>query len=139
MALIGIRGALNPTEQFAFLRERGVNIYTMRTVIKRGVEEVVAEALEAVTAGTSDFYVSWDLDSIDCSAAPGTDGPEPGGLTTREALQAAELIGAAGPRVFDVSEYLPTFDPGGITGRLSCYLYFHVLGGLATKGQIPHR
>jgi arginase family enzyme len=135
----GTRGAINPSEQFQWLKEQGVGVYTMREVIRRGIEDVITEALERVRNDTHGLYVSWDLDSIDASAAPGTNGPEPGGLTPRETLRAAEMIGGAAPDVFDVSEYLPSADTDGITGRIACYLYFHVLGGLATKGELPQR
>jgi arginase family enzyme len=134
VALVGIHGVLNPKEQHEFVRDNGIGLYETRTIIERGIESVMAEALERVANDTDAFYVSWDVDVIDCSAAPGTNGPEPGGLTTREALKAAEMIGAARPNVFDVCEYLPWADPTGVTGRLICYLYFHLLGGYATQG-----
>lgn len=135
MALVGIRGALNPASQWDFVKDNGIGVWSTRTIVARGIEAVMQEALERVTDGTEGFYVTWDLDAIDCAATPGTNGPEPGGLTTREALRAAEMIGAARPSVFDVSEYLPSFDPTGITGRLACYLFFNVLGGYATQGN----
>lgn len=139
MALVGIRGALNPASQWEFVKENGIGVWSMRTILARGIDAVMAEALERVTDGTEGFYVTFDLDAVDCSATPGTNGPEPGGLTPREALRVAELVGAAGPSIFDVSEYLPYADPEGITGRLACYLFFHVLGGLATRGELPQR
>ena len=138
VALVGIRGALNPPEQFRFVREHGIAVYTMREIGRRGIEAVVADALERVTDGTAAFYVTWDTDVIDAAAMPGTDGPEPGGLTSGEALRAIELVGARRPIAMDIVELTPAYDPAGISTRLACYLIFDVLGGWATGGQ-PRR
>src|SRR5207302_3624476 len=57
-------------------------------------------------------YLSFDIDALDPSIAPGTGTPEAGGLTMREAqglvrgLRGLDLIGA------DVVEVSPPFDPG---------------------------
>ncbi|HXG39348.1 MAG TPA: agmatinase family protein [Candidatus Limnocylindrales bacterium] len=138
VALVGIRGALNPPEQFRFVREHGIAVFTMREIGRRGIEAVVADALERVTDGTAAFYVTWDTDVIDAAAMPGTDGPEPGGLTSGEALRAIELVGARRPIAMDIVELTPAYDPAGISTRLACYLIFDVLGGWATGGQ-PRR
>ena len=45
----------------------------------RGVEDVMQEAREIVGQGES--YVTYDIDFVDPTFAPGTGTPEPGGLT----------------------------------------------------------
>jgi len=136
IALVGIHGALNPPEQFRFVRDHGITFYTMREIERRGIEPVVQEALDRVTDGTDAFYVTWDTDVVDCSAMPGTDGPEPGGLTPREVLRAAELVGARRPIAADIVELIPAYDqPAFISFRLACYLIFNMLGGWATAGR----
>lgn len=138
VAVVGIRGALNPPEQFRFVRDHGIAMYTMREITRRGIADVVTEALDRVTDGTAAFYITWDTDVIDASAMPGTDGPEPGGLTSAEALRAIELVGARKPIAMDIVELTPAYDPSGISTRLGCYLIFNVLGGWATGGE-PRR
>jgi len=136
VAVVGIRGALNPPEQFQFARDHGIAVFTMRQIEARGIEAVVRDALDRVTDETQGFYVTWDTDVIDCSAMPGTDGPEPGGLTSREVLRAAELVGARRPLGMDIVELTPAYDhPSFISCRLACYLIFNVLGGMATGGE----
>jgi agmatinase len=135
IALVGIRGALNPPEQFRFVREHGIATYTMRDIERDGIEAAVTSALDRVTDGTDAFYVTWDTDVVDASAMPGTDGPEPGGLTSREVLRAAELVGARKPIACDIVELIPAYDqPALISCRLACYLIFNMLGGWATAG-----
>jgi arginase len=60
------------------------------------------------------LYISFDMDGIDPSEAPGVSHPEPGGLTVREGLavlrrQTAMIVGA------DIVELNPLRDPTGVT------------------------
>ena len=128
MVLIGIRGSLNTRRQVDFLRERGVRLIPMWEVVRRGIADVMTEALETAGSGTTALYVSFDTDGVDAAYAPGTSGPEPGGLTSREILTAARMIGERGVTIFDIVEYCPAYDPSGITGKLCCYIIFNLLG-----------
>jgi arginase family enzyme len=136
MAVLGVRGATNPPEQWNFIEEHGINLYRMRDIRRDGVEAVVADALEKVTEGVDCFYVSWDSDVVDAAFLPGTDGPEVGGLTSWEILKACEMVGAKKPALMDIVELIPAYDhPSYISHRLACYFIFHLLGGVATGGQ----
>ncbi len=60
------------------------------------------------------LYISFDLDALDPAFAPGVSHHEPGGLSTRQALQIlqslkAEIVG------LDVVEFNPSRDASGIT------------------------
>ena len=59
-------------------------------------------------------YVSFDLDVLDPAFAPGVSHHEPGGFTTRQAL---DMIRALGGKVIgaDLVELNPRRDPAGIT------------------------
>jgi agmatinase len=126
-AVVGVRGALNPREQMEYARELGVRIYPMRLADERGLGPVLDEALDQVTRDVDGLYVTFDLDSIDASAVPGTGTPEPGGWTAREALTIARRLGAARPLVFDLVELAPIYDPSGITARLACSIVIETL------------
>jgi arginase len=59
-------------------------------------------------------YISFDLDALDPAFAPGVSHHEPGGLTTRQALQAIQSL--KGRIVgLDIVELNPTRDPSAIT------------------------
>jgi guanidinopropionase len=83
--------------------------------------------------GEGPTYISFDIDSIDPSFAPGTGTPEIGGLTTMEAqglirgLRGLNLVGA------DVVEVSPPFDPSGITALIAATVMFEILCNLAEK------
>ncbi len=136
VAIVGARGALNPPEQWDFVEEHGIRVYRMNEIEERGIREVVGEALDIVTTGTDTFYCSLDSDVVDASAMPGTDAPEPGGLSAQEMLRACELIGARKPAALDIVELIPAYDnPAMISLRLAGYMILHVLGGMATGGE----
>lgn len=135
MVLIGIRGSLNTRRQVDYIRDQGARLVSMREVVDRGIEVVMREALAIATADTSALYVSFDTDGVDAAYAPGTSGPEPGGLTSREILSAARMVGESGVTMFDIVEYCPPYDPSGITGKLCCYIIFNVLGAHYAKAR----
>lgn len=128
MVLIGIRGSLNTRAQVDYIRSKGARLIPMREVLDRGIEDVMTEAMALAGKGTSDLYVSFDTDGVDAAYAPGTSGPEPGGLTSREILKAARMLGERGVSMFDIVEYCPAYDPSDITAKLCCYIIFNLLG-----------
>jgi guanidinopropionase len=77
-------------------------------------------------------YVSFDIDAIDPSYAPGTGTPEIGGLTTREAqalireLNGLDILGA------DLVEVSPPLDPRGMTALTGATLAFELLCSVAS-------
>jgi guanidinopropionase len=128
---IGIRGAANSDECWEFGPKYGIRIVYIEEFNKLGVEKVIAEARRVV--GESPTYVSFDIDSVDPSFAPGTGTPEIGGLTSIEAqglirgLRGLNLIGA------DVVEVSPPFDSSGTTALIAATIMYEILCILAEK------
>ena len=128
---IGIRGAANSDECWEFGPKHGIRIVYIEEFNKLGVEKVIAEARRVVGEGPT--YVSFDIDSIDPSFAPGTGTPEIGGLTTIEAqalirgLRGLNLVGA------DVVEVSPPFDSSGTTALIAATIMYEILCILAEK------
>jgi guanidinopropionase len=126
---IGIRGAQNTEEGWAFSIESGMRVIFMEEFTKLGVKAVIAEARRF--AGDGPAYISFDVDSLDPAFAPGTGTPEVGGMTTIEAqtllrgLRGLDLIGG------DVVEVCPPFDPSGNTGLVGATMMFEILCILA--------
>jgi arginase len=72
------------------------------------------------------LYLSFDLDCLDPAFAPGVSHHEPGGLSTREALNVIQSLRA--PVVAaDLVEYNPTRDPSGVTGMVCAKLFKEIV------------
>jgi agmatinase len=81
--------------------------------------------------GDGPTFLSFDIDFLDPSCAPGTGTPEVGGPLTREAL--ALVRGLRGNRFlgFDLVEVLPQYDAAEITAMAAANVIFEFLSLLA--------
>lgn len=125
--LVGARN-LDPKEQ-QLIRESGITVYTMEDIDRRGIFEVMVEAVEIATLHTNALHLSLDMDALDPQVAPGVGTPVRGGLTYREAHTAMEII--AGSRrlcSFEVVEVNPILDVRNTTGEVAAELVESVLG-----------
>ncbi|HWA56365.1 MAG TPA: arginase [Gemmatimonadales bacterium] len=94
VALVGIR-SVDEGER-THLRKLGVHVYTMADIDRHGIHIVMEKAIENVTEDTGLVHVSFDLDSVDPSLAPGVGTPVKGGLDYREAQLIMESLADAG-------------------------------------------
>ena len=83
-----------------------------------------------VPAISGPVYVTIDLDALDPAFAPGVSHHEPGGLSTRQLLDALRQIGASGAVLVgaDVVELNPTRDVHDVTAMLAAKLVRELLG-----------
>jgi len=123
--LIGLRD-VDPGEK-ATIRELGITAFTMTDIDRLGMDAVVARALEI--AGGGSVHVSFDMDAIDPSEAPGVGTPVKGGITYREAHLALEEIAASG-RIgsLEITEINPILDRENRTAILAVELILSALG-----------
>lgn len=113
--IIGAGGPMNPKAELDYVKEQGISLYTMRDIYKKGIHEVVKEAMKIASEGTDGVYISFDMDALDASQTPGTCAPTPGGILVREMIQAIELLGELNVVGFDVVEIAPPYDHADIT------------------------
>lgn len=131
----GINGWHNTAFYSNWCREQGITIFSAREIHKRGVEDVVAEALEIATRDVDALYVSFDIDSLDFAHAPGTCAPNPGGLTSYQALEAVYLmVQHPKTRGFDVMEVAPPLDVLDLTSYMGAAVAMQGIG--ATKVRL---
>lgn len=123
--LIGLRDV--DAGEKATIRELGIAAFTMTDVDRLGMDAVTARALEI--AGDGPLHVSFDMDSIDPSEAPGVGTPVKGGITYREAHLALEEIAASGRLCsLEITEINPILDRENRTAVLAVELILSALG-----------
>ena len=118
---IGLRGYWPEPEVIQWMKEQKMHTYLMGEIVKRGLDDVVDEAIDyALEGGVKGVFISIDIDVVDPGLAPGTGTPEPGGLNSREILDTVRriskeltVLGA------DMVEVSPQYDgPGEQTAYL---------------------
>jgi agmatinase len=109
----------------------GFNVLDGPWVQQNGVEAVVAEARSKI--GDNPVYVTFDIDCLDPSYAPGTGTPVCGGLTSYQAM--AILRGLRGINIIgaDVVEVAPAYDVGEITALAGAHLANEMLCLFASR------
>lgn len=127
VAIIGVRCL--DREEARLLRKSGVHIFTMEDIDMYGMREVMKKAIEIVESGTEGFHLSFDIDVITPTEAPGVGTPVKGGLTYREAHLAVEMLSCCKKlRSLEFVELNPILDHANITGELAVSLICSVLG-----------
>jgi len=119
---IGIRGSTYDGEDREFAASAGIRIITIEEFFDRGPAAVMAIARDI--AGSNPTYVSFDIDAIDPSQAPGTGTPEIGGFTTFQALTMIRALSGLDIIGADVVEVSPPFDVGGLTAYAGATVLF---------------
>lgn len=126
-AQIGLRD-VDPDEK-RLLREFGVRAFSMSDVDKTGMVGVMQEAIAKAGASRAPIHVSFDMDAIDPSEAPGTGTPVKGGLNYREAHLVMEMLSESGRLgSIEVVEINPILDSRNQTASLAVDLICSALG-----------
>lgn len=131
---IGIRGSAYDREDRDFAEAVGIKIIGIDEYFARGAVDVMTEARDVV--GTAPTYISYDIDFVDPTYAPGTGTPEVGGPTSYEALLVARLLKGVNIAGADLVEVSPPFDASGGTAFLGVSILFEMLCVMAEQGSV---
>ena len=103
----------------------GFNIIDAPAVHSQSIEATIAATRKHL--GSSPVYLTFDIDCLDPSYAPGTGTPVCGGLTSHQAM--AILRGLQGINVIgmDIVEVAPAYDVGEITALAASHLAMEML------------
>ncbi|MGD1093131.1 MAG: arginase [Bryobacteraceae bacterium] len=127
VAIIGLRSVDEVERQS--VRATGVHPFTMRDIDERGLRSVMREAISIASAGTAGFHLSFDMDAVDPSEAPGVGTPVRGGITYREAHLALETVCDSGLMAsMEVVEVNPVIDEVNRTALLAVELVMSAMG-----------
>ncbi|MCH7539629.1 MAG: agmatinase [Proteobacteria bacterium] len=131
MVQIGIRCRVQP-EVWAWTLDQGVTIISAEDV-HLSTPAAVAERIKDIV-GDGKTYLTFDIDGLDPSVAPGTGTPEIGGLLTWQArgilsrLRGIDFIG------MDLVEVAPAYDVGEITALAGASMICFYMGLLVERG-----
>ncbi len=122
---IGLRGSGYAADDFDWPRAQGFRVVQAEECWYRSLAPLMEEVRTQLGAGP--VYLSFDIDGLDPSCAPGTGTPEVGGLTTIQGLEiirgcrGLDIVGA------DLVEVAPPYDPAGNTALVGANLLFEML------------
>lgn len=128
---IGIRSLRTRQEDYEASRRDGNTVIPAWDVHAHGVDHFAGDLPEG-----RDVYVTFDIDGMDASVAPGTGTPEVGGLSYEQARRFLELVCTRNRLVgFDLVEVNPSFDPTQITALLSAQIMIEAMGFVFPRGK----
>lgn len=122
---IGLRGTGYHADDFDWCRAQGFRVVQAEECWHRSLTPLMKEVAERV--GNGPVYLSFDIDGLDPSFAPGTGTPEIGGLSVQQGmeiirgLRGLNIVGA------DLVEISPPYDPHGTTALVGANLAFEML------------
>lgn len=127
VAQIGVRGTGYEADDFDWSRQQGFRVVQVEECWHTSLVPLMEEVVAKVGAGGGPVYLSFDIDGIDPSFAPGTGTPEIAGLTVPQVLEiiracrGLNLVGA------DLVEVAPIYDTTGGTSLLAANLLYEML------------
>lgn len=111
------------------LRDIGVKVFTMDQIDRRGIYDVTREAVEIASRATDGIHVSFDVDGMDPSVAPGVGTAVLGGLSYRETHTLMEIVAETGRLVsFEVAEVNPILDVRNTTAEVAVEMVASAFG-----------
>lgn len=126
MFQIGLRATGYSADDFDWARNQGVTVVQAEDCWYQSLQPLMEKA-RAIIGPEHPTYLSFDIDGLDPSVAPGTGTPEPGGLTTPQGLEI--IRGCFGMNLVgcDLVEVSPPYDTTGNTALLASNLIFEML------------
>ena len=133
---IGLRGYWPEDETLDWMAAQGMRSFEMSEIVRRGLDAVLDEAMAIAMDDCDAVFLSVDVDVVDPGSAPGTGTPEPGGLSSRQLLDAVRRIAMSTPLGgLDVVEVSPPYDHAEITAYLGNRVVLEALGGIAWRAR----
>jgi agmatinase len=113
---IGLRGSTYGPEDVQGSRDLGFQVFTADEVRRLGLDAVIAAVKERADRGPC--FLTFDIDFVDPTFAPGTGTPEVGGFTSWESQYLLRGLREINFVAFDLVEVSPPYDSAGATTSL---------------------
>jgi guanidinobutyrase len=129
MVQIGLRATGYSADDFDWARQQGVRVVPAEDCWYRSMAPLMDEVRQTIGTKTPS-YLSFDIDGLDPSVAPGTGTPEPAGLTAAQGLEIIRGCFGLNLVAGDLVEVSPPYDTTGNTALLAANLVFEMLCSL---------
>lgn len=121
---VGLRGSLYDHNDAALSERFGLELITGPELHQMGMQEAI-KRIQARVSGKA--YLSFDIDFIDPTFAPGTGTPEVGGFSSFEAQSLLRGLTGIHFVAYDLVEVMPAYDPAATTCLLAANLVHEMM------------
>lgn len=130
----GIQDYCNSREHLSFAADHTAHIYTLEEIHSAKISSTFAEACGLASKSSSKVYISFDIDAVRSSDAPGVSAPTPTGLSAEEVLECAFMAGCETRTcMIDICEVNPKYDIDGHTSKLAAMVMANFISGISTR------
>ncbi len=126
ITMVGIRSY--EQQEADFLSKSKIKVYSSDVFMPESIEEIISKY-----SGYDGVYISFDIDAVDPSFAPGTGTPEAFGLLSKTVLDFLIRMFKNLPiKVFDLVEVSPPLDVNNITVWLALKYILEIFGAVCS-------
>jgi agmatinase len=128
---VGLRGPLYDSQDFNISKELGFEMISGPELHQIGIQETLKRIHARISAGPA--YLSFDIDFVDPTFAPGTGTPEVGGFNSYESQALLRGLTGIDFVAYDLVEVMPPYDVAGTTCLLAANLIYEMISLEALK------
>ncbi len=112
VCLVGVRSW--EEQEIDMIENAGLHVFTASEIAEKGMKNT-ASVVRRILSDCDSVHISFDIDALDPSAAPGTGIPDHGGLFMRDVLTLLKSMEGLPLTGLDVVEVAPPLDPSEST------------------------
>ena len=133
---VRLRGYYLDEDGFQWMRDNNMRYHTMVEIEQRGWDAVLEDVIREANEHAEFLHISFDIDAVDPAYMPGTYTPEPGGMTTIQAMTIVRRLCAESNVVsFDIVELKPESDQTTNTMQAASRIMHSCLDGIALRKE----
>ena len=128
---IGLRGSLYDENDYQMTEAAGMQLIDGPQLHRQGVAATLRQVIER--AGKGKLYLTFDIDFVDPTFAPGTGTPEVGGFNSAQCQALLRGLTPLASQIvaYDLVEVMPAYDPAGTTSLLAANLVYEMMSLIA--------
>ena len=128
---IGLRGSLYDKADYQMTEAAGMLLVDGPQLHRQGIPKTLTQIIEK--AGDGPLYLTFDIDFVDPTFAPGTGTPEVGGFNSAQCQELLRGLTALSHRIvaYDLVEVMPAYDPAHTTSLLAANLVYEMMSLIA--------